>query len=279
MLFALRAPQPLIKATFACLVLMLLSQPRETMAQTPLKPSGPGWLEHWRLSTFSFGRIQKQNQRDFFEVIGTGVLVAINPQTAYIVTAKHVFDDPTKNWHPSEVRLRFAWEERQSVYEGLGIAVKLLQPTGEPIWHAPNSGADIAAIPITIAQLQASGQQQPHAISTQDLATSDDLYEGASLLVLGYPGIVGNEYLVRAISRGGIIAWTNPESPYKKPFLIDANIYPGNSGGPVISLPTGADKYGNFGIGAKPKLLGIVSKAPGQNTDILLQVPGAVQPL
>ena len=37
--------------------------------------------------------------------------------------------------------------------------------------------------------------------------------DGASVIALGYPGIVGNEYLARAISRGGIIAWLNPRDP------------------------------------------------------------------
>ena len=93
------------------------------------------------------------------------------------------------------------------------------------------------------------------------------MFEGATILVLGYPGIVGNQYLVRAISRSGIVAWLNPEEPYQKPFLIDANIYPGNSGGPVIKVPAGPDRFGNFvlGGGGGAKLLGIVSQAPGLN--------------
>jgi S1-C subfamily serine protease len=191
-------------------------------------------LEHWRLAAFSFGRVQHQNNREFFEVVGTGVLVATDPNTAYIVTAKHVFDDPTKQWHPSELRLRFAWRERKSVYDDLGTNLKLLDGSGRPLWLASEDGADIAAIPITISELHPA--VQPHAISITDIASGQDMFEGGNVLVLGYPGIVGNEYLVRAISRGGIIAWLNPEDPYRRPFPIDANIYPGNSGGPVIEF-------------------------------------------
>ena len=97
---------------------------------------------------------------------------------------------------------------------------------------------------------------------------------------MGYPCIVGNEYLVRAISRGGIIAWLDPQKPYAKPFLIDANIYPGNSGGPVLWLPTGMAKSGTYNIGGRVTLLGIVSKAPGQEMEqnFTLQVPGSLLP-
>ncbi len=251
----------------------------QSPGQTPLRvpANQPGWLEHWRLSTFSFGRVQKQNNRDFFEVIGTGFLVATDPHTAFIVTAKHVFDDPTKQWHPSELRLRFAWQERSSVYVELGTTLKLLDLNQKPLWLAADNDADIAAMPINIADLHTP--VQPHAIGLADIATSDNLFEGGSILVLGYPGIVGNEYLVRAFSRGGIVAWINPEHPFGKPFFIDSNIYPGNSGGPVLSLPTGIDKMGTFNVGGGAKLLGIVSKAPGQNTDLYLQVPGSNLPL
>src|SRR5712692_11732759 len=223
-------------------IMLLYVSIGKAQEQNPPKPADSqiGWLDHWRLSTFSFGRVQNQNGRDFFEVLGTGVLVATDGHTAYIVTAKHVFDDPPKQWHPSEIRLRFAWQERKSVYEEHGTPFKLLDSSGKPRWLASEDGADIAAIPIVISELGATSQ--PHAISVSDIASPEDMFEGASILVLGYPGIVGNEYLVRAITRGGIIAWLNPEEPYGKPFMIDANIYPGNSGGPVISIPTGTNK-------------------------------------
>src|SRR5438094_8733044 len=95
-------------------IMLLYTVDGPAQGQNPPESSDSqiGWLDHWRLSTFSFGRVQNQNGRNFFEVIGTGVLMATDQQTPYIVTAKHVFDDPKKQWHPSEIRLRFAWQER-----------------------------------------------------------------------------------------------------------------------------------------------------------------------
>ncbi len=251
------------------------------MGQAPSEPSNAalGWLDHWRLSTLSFGTVEKdQNRRDFFKVIGTGVVVATDPQTAYIVTAKHVFDDPQKQWHPRELRLRFAWQERHSVYDNLGVTLSLFDASQKQLWSAAD-GQDIAAIRLDLSKLDLEGGVQPHAVFTSDIASEGDMFEGANVVVLGFPGIVGNEYLVRAITRAGIIAWLNPDDPYGRPFLIDANIYPGNSGGPVIRVPTGTDKFGSFSIGGKPTLLGIVSQAPGVNQDITLNVPGSLSPL
>ncbi|HEY4739105.1 MAG TPA: serine protease [Candidatus Acidoferrales bacterium] len=229
------------------------------------------------MSTFSFGRISKdQANRDFFEVIGTGILVATDTHTPYIVTAKHVFYQPMKNWHPTELRIRFGWQEQKTVYDELGLNILLRGKDGTDLWKAAADGSDLAALAAPpLSQLGPS----PHAISVADIAGSDDMFEGATIIVLGYPGIVGNEYLVRAISRTGMVSWLNPANPTGKPFLIDANIYPGNSGGPVIKVPTGLNKKGTFAVGGRVVLLGIVSQAPSFEQQISLQVPGVLNPI
>jgi len=49
------------------------------------------------------------------------------------------------------------------------------------------------------------------------------------------------------------------------PFLVDSNLYPGNSGGPVIKVPIGLNRYGELSFSRKITLLGIVSQGPYQN--------------
>jgi len=236
------------------------------------------WLDHWRFSTFSFGRVSKdQNDRDFFEVIGTGVTVALDELHGYIVTARHVFYDPNKNWHPTELRIRYAWEEQKSVYDDLGVILKLRDQAGNDFWVADAAGGDVAAI--AAPPQPPAGLNSQEAIFLKDFASSDDLFEGGTVVALGYPGIVGNQYLVRAIVRLGIVSWADPVAPFEKAFLIDANIYPGNSGGPVIKVPFGLSKSGLAGLPALPKLLGIVSEAPAQIQDITLSVPGVMLPI
>ncbi len=247
-----------------------------SMAQTPQGMTPPAWLDHWRLSTFSFGRISRdQNNRSFYEVIGTGFLVALDEHTAYVVSAKHVFFDPDQNWHPSELRIRFAWQEHRSVYEEFGIPIRLRDDSGRDLWAHLNDGSDIAAI----APPADLGTRSLHAISVKSFATEDDLYEGAQVLVLGFPGVVGNEYLVRAISRAGIVAWTSPDGPLEKNFLVDSNVLPGNSGGPILRVPTGVNKYGVLEIGKKVALLGLISGGPVQDSLLVLQVPGVSEPI
>jgi Trypsin-like peptidase domain len=138
-------------------------------------------------------------------------------------------------------------------------------------------GSDVAAIATTLQDV--GGTHSQEAIPLKDFATAKDLYEGGTVVVLGYPGIVGDEYLIRAIVRAGIVAWRDLKDPFGKPFLIDANIYPGNSGGPVIKVPVGLSERGAAGLPSLSYLLGIVSQAPGQLQDISLRVPGVMLPL
>ena len=60
----------------------------------------------------------------------------------------------------------------------------------------------------------------------------------------------------------------NPSDRLGHPFLVDANLMPGNSGGPVFHVPTGVNRFGEFSIGGKLSLIGIVSKGPEQNVNI-----------
>jgi hypothetical protein len=184
-----------MKRIVVCYVsfLLLLLEPFVLTAQTPSQgifPQTPvAWLEHWRLSTFSFGKLSKDSSgRDFFEVIATGFFVLTDDQKLYVVTAKHVFFDSTKDWHPNELRIRFAWQEQKSVYDELGLVITLRDSSGADLWTAAADGSDIAAIAAPpISKLGPN----PHAIGVADIATANDMFEGGSVIALGYPGIVG----------------------------------------------------------------------------------------
>jgi hypothetical protein len=215
------------------------------------------WTEPYRDSTISIGRIvTNANRHIFFQPIGAGIIVGIDEHTAYIVTAKHVFDDPSQNWHPSELRIRFAWQEKESEEQQLGVPIKLTDEKGTNLWTALDDSSDIAGIPIPAD----FSEFHIHAISFGTFASAEDLFDGATVFIYGFPGIVGNERLVRAVTRSGIVAWTDPSDPLGKPFMVDANIFPGNSGGPVFKMPVGLGKKGGLVLSARVAFLGIISQ-------------------
>jgi hypothetical protein len=238
--------------------------------------SGAYWLDRWRDATVSFGEVvADRSGRQYYHVIGTG-FVATDGKKVYFVTAKHIFFEPSHNWHPAKLNVRFAWEEEQSVYTDFGWSLPLIRENTD-LWKAPPDGSDIVAIgiPSSFAGAVNGHYDKFVAVSPNDMASSDDIYEGNSVIVLGYPGIIGNEYLVRAVSRSGIIAWVSPNDSTQQEFLVDANLAEGNSGGPVIASPAGPDRDGGLSSGKRPILLGLVSKGPKQD----IQIMAAGQPV
>jgi hypothetical protein len=237
-----------------------------TAAPPTAQASKPAWADHYRKATVSFGRIVSDGPRQVFAVVGTGVIVNTDDHTGYFVTAKHVFDDQVQNWHPSVLNVRFAWQENSSVETEHGISVALKDATGKNLWESAADGSDVAAIaiPNSLPKAAFAGNGGSiDAIGLNDFATADDLYDGATIFIFGFPGIVGNDRLVRAITRSGVVAWTDPAG-IDRPFLVDANVLPGNSGGPVFKVPDGMSRQGTFVVGGRVAFLGIVSQNFGQ---------------
>lgn len=246
------------------------------------------WLQGWRDATIAFGVLDtalvkhpitdkfiiKPNgdtlRVQYFKVIGTGVIFA-NPDTTdiapYIVTAKHVFFNPKKDWKPDKLRIRFSWFSEKSVFDYHGIEINL-KVNNKYIWTPhPNSYVDLAILPLKVS-IKDAGKGSITPVRINNIATIDDAFEGASILLFGYPGAVGPDYWTKPIVRNGVIAHVNYKHFGDVPFLIDAMVFPGNSGGPVFTVPSGMKRFGNFGIGGNSKFLGIVSSVYRETVNV-----------
>ena len=143
-----------------------------------------------------------------------------------------------------------------------------------PIWKTIE-GADLAVIPLP-PDLPKK-YDNLHAVGIQDFgSTEDDVFQGAPVLALGYPGVIGEAPLSFPIARSGIVAWTDPTDRLHKPFLVDANLMPGNSGGPVFHVRNGTNRFGGFAVGGGLALIGVVSKGTGQDYKIPVQTPAGL---
>jgi hypothetical protein len=117
-----------------------------------------------------------------------------------------------------------------------------------------DDGSDLAVISLPSPQLGFLPSKVDGVFISDFAQSQDDIYQGAKVLVLGYPQFLRkpddtNPYSTTPVARNGIIAWVDPSDPLSKPFLVDANLYGGNSGGPVFAVKNGFDKYGTFSIG------------------------------
>jgi hypothetical protein len=118
----------------------------------------------------------------------------------------------------------------------------------------------LVAIPLSIKKADA-GRDTVVGIPLANFASESDVFDWASILVLGYPSVVGEQFWARALTRSGVVAWTNPTDPVGSPLLIDAAVLPGNSGSPVFAVPTGLTKSGGFQLGGRAAFLGIAVAA------------------
>jgi hypothetical protein len=92
-------------------------------------------------------------------------------------------------------------------------------------------------------------------VSKGAVETFDKVLIGNDVLIFGYPTSLGLEEIpqldpLRPLLRKGLIAGQNPG---KRSIVIDAPVYPGNSGGPVVQVR----RVGPFG-GANFSVIGVV---------------------
>ena len=127
-----------------------------------------------------------------------------------------------------------------------GSSVKSYQidpQDGDWVLHS-DPDADVAVIGANSTLLLEDGidfafiEGDTHTLSFEE-ARSGLLSEGDAAFVLGFPfSLVGQEELNYVIVRQGVVAraqhWLNGSS---RTFLLDAWVFPGNSGGPVFSKP------------------------------------------
>jgi len=170
----------------------------------------------------------------------------------FLITNRHVFEDL------KEVSLRF-----NLTSEGSKIYNLLLEDESGIKWSAhPNKKVDIAVISINFDQLINDGIKCSFLVEDtmafSDTIQSIGISQGDGVFVLGFPmGIAGKERNY-VIVRGGIISRLDEEiikNDYQ--FLIDATVFPGNSGGPVILKPELASLEGTKAVN-RAHLIGVV---------------------
>ncbi|AYY97090.1 serine protease [Burkholderia multivorans] len=217
-------------------------------AQTPSESSAtrvPDATDPIRRATVSIGKVIDAGKGPQFATMGSGVIVALDRHHGVIITAKHVVYEPTQGNVPDVVSIRVP-RGTDVVANDLGVPVPLVV-NGKNLWQSLPDGSDLAAIPLTPALAKYVGKAI-QAIPLDIFAGPDDLYLGASIFVLGYPAILGEDYLTTPIARAGIVSWIDPTGPLDKRFLIDANVFNGNSGGPVFHFRSGFTRNGTLAL-------------------------------
>ena len=230
-------------------------------------------------ATVCIGIVENEVTKDskipkkIFKPIGTGVVIGIpeDPKKRVcLITAKHVFEHPSKKWHPPIVNLRFTWHQHLSLEEYHGIPVRIRDEKMKFWIEHPE--ADLASIPLLQPPIKL-GKKTVSAVLVSQFLYSDNLSIGQPVMVLGFPGAVrvslGSSFMTLPLARRGIISWVPNSDQMPQAILIDTMAFPGNSGGPVFNLQRYWDEYGKVIQKPQPTgFIGIVTKAALQIVDI-----------
>lgn len=172
----------------------------------------------WIASGFLYGRSQSQ---------------AHDQHHVFIVTNRHVVEGLEGGV------LRF---NPQGDHPAREFPFSALNPTIQEWFYHPREDVDVAVFPINVrlADLNLQlyfFQKEPHAADVARM-TAIDVREGDPVYALGFPlGIVG-PHRNAVIARMGCVAQLREVIARRSDtFLIDASIFPGNSGGPVLLKP------------------------------------------
>ncbi|WP_457348623.1 S1 family peptidase [Sphingomonas sp. UYP23] len=232
----------------------LLMGATPALCQSQTTPTD-GPFDHYRQSTVSLGMSGIEDGKRVFRTLGSGVVISGDGRTVCLLTAKHMFLDPTNDWSPTQILVRVPPPAEGVPVAGNGTILPLVVG-GRNLWKSPEGGADLAVIRLPTDVLS----HIKHVVGVADIGTSDDIYQGASILALGYPSLVSESYLFSPLARTGVIAWDKFGDVLGAPFLIDANLYTGNSGGPVFHVRSGLTRGGSTELVPGASLIGIVSQ-------------------
>lgn len=204
-------------------------------------PSGEG--RKWVASGFLYGHNIADNEGD------------TKSYRVYLITNRHVFENLLA------VYLRFNPRTNEPARE---YTLNLLNESGTSLWFPhPNAKIDVAVIAINFNLLQEHAMQAVYFRSDQHVANIDKLNElgiteGDFAYVLGFPmGLVGGERNAVIVRSGTIARIRDALARANQEYLIDAFVFPGNSGGPVVSKPEALAIQGTKSQGAA-YLIGIV---------------------
>ena len=150
----------------------------------------------------------------------------------FLITNRHVVE------HIDMLKARF---NRPMGSDSKIYNVRLRGNDGSMLWTGHPS-SDVAAVPILTKKLAEDGikfawipgDRQLDLEQARELQTS----EGDGVFVLGFPlGLAGEKRNYTIVRQGGIARIRDWLGGNSRTILIDATVFPGNSGGPVVTKP------------------------------------------
>lgn len=175
--------------------------------------------------------------------IGTGFVV-VYKNLNVLVTCRHI----------AECRNIAITSNTQQPHQLIIKEISQLSKANLHFVFHPDSNVDIAVIPFPFK----AGEEDILRIPLTLFEDFKNISEGDDVFFLGFPLGITTQKRITPLVRSGIVSLKKEDHT----FLIDANVFPGNSGSPVFLRPSIVDwKTLSIGKIKPPKLIGIVSSS------------------
>jgi S1-C subfamily serine protease len=189
----------------------------------------PGAAPHVEWQTFGTGFFYGYLIKDDAEPTKRGYEI-------YLVTARHVVQDR------QNLKVRLNPSVAGAVGQQFEIPTK--PPAGRATWFFhPDPAVDVAAVRVDYNGLTQQGfavgffEQDEQTIHRAQMP-AEEIAAGDGVFVLGFPMNLAGQQRNYVIVRQGVIARISEMIESASPsFMIDAFVFPGNSGGPVVLRP------------------------------------------
>lgn len=210
---------------------------------------------------FSTVRIESSTQEG--RMTGTAFIFMYRHEEVqffFLVTNKHVINGASSG------RFFFTLSDGEKPLIGKRFDIEMDQ--FEQRWFGnPNPYIDVAVMPLVPLLHEIEKRNKKvffKAISDEYIPTAeqiDDLDAIEDILFVGYPnGIYDSKNLMPVIRRGITATYLKIDYEGKPQFLIDASVFPGSSGSPVLIVNSGGYYHrGGLVIGNRILFLGIIS--------------------
>lgn len=172
-----------------------------------------------------------------------------------LITANHVLNEMKGDSAILFLREQNKLGEYKKIPYKIGI-----RRNGQPLW-VKHDFADVAAMNIAIPNSVDINLLSLYILATDEIYKEIDIHPGDIFMCLGYPlGQESNEFGF-PILRYGILS-SYPVIPMKKmkQFLLDVQIFKGNSGGPVYFVQSGRTYRGGLRAETWQFIAGLVSE-------------------
>ncbi len=194
-----------------------------------------------------------------------------------LVTAAHVLE----NMEGEEATIYLRKKQNDGLLIKAPWKIRIRQGNND-LWVKNNSGIDVAAIYVKIPE-DADYQLLSTSMFADDKILADfEIHPGDEMYCLGFPfGTEANEEGFPILRSGKVASFPLIPTQKYKSFLLDFEVFRGNSGGPVYFVESNRNYTGGLHLGTIQFIAGIVSRefSVAETVESLYETKQQVHPL